>query len=579
MVKMPLHAVAALAALSMIVPAAARQERGEEPAAPVFAERVEVEIVNLDVVVTDRRGEPVTGLTREDFTLRVDGEPTTIDNFYVVEPEGARTETPAPAPASPAAPQPPAPPSAAAPATEQDLHLMILFDARRATPGEQKRVTRQLAAALEGGLQGRGAVGYYDGGIKLNQPFTSDGAALASAIRDMADLEVGSYTEAFELRNLLRDLEENTGGQDALATIQFYAERQAAETMRTLEALSGQVDALAGLPGRKMLLYVSGGLDLKPGEALLTAARIRSGGVGPRRLGGPAAPLERASGLPNLTAALRELTDRANSGRVVFYAIATGAASFGPVLGPEYQGSTGSNFWSPATETMLRAGLGSGLEMMAEVTGGDALTRSDNYDLMGEWLERDAGHVYSLGFRAPEGQPGRSHRVKVDVPGRGGLTVRHRESFGVATPVERASERTLAALLWGQADNPLGIAAEPLPAERSGEDRDLVVLPVLVKAPFANLTLLPDGEVHRGRITILVVAEDAEGRLSEVQTVEAAIAIPADRLDQALAGVAGYRVGLLLRPGPHRLGIGVRDEVGNVVATLILEHDVAAPPR
>jgi hypothetical protein len=89
---------------------------------------------------------------------------------------------------------------------------------------------------------------------------------------------------------------------------------------------------------------------------------------------------------------------------------------------------------------------------------------------------------------------------------------------------------------------------------------------------------LPEGKVHRGRITILVVAQDGEGRLSEVQTIEAPIAIPAAQLEQALAGVAGYRVPLLVRPGPHRLAIAVRDEIGNVVATLVVEHDVPAPP-
>ena len=594
---------AVLAALLLALPGAVRAQPPEQdpPDTPLFLERLDVEIVNLDVVVTDRRGRPVTGLTREDFELRVDGEPTPIENFYAVGPEGPPTETGpegpptetgpegppiAAAPPEEAAPEPappaePAPLPAAESPPAHGLHLVILFDNRRGTPGERKRVTRQLAATLEEGFGGRASVAHYDGGIKVHQPFTSDGAALAAAIRDMAELKVGGYSEAFELRNLLRDLEGNSDRADVLARIEFYAEHQAAETMRVLEALAGQVDALAGLPGRKMLLYVSGGLDLKPGEALLNAARMRFSEPGPRRIGpqGVQEGVERTNGPPNLTAAVRELTDRANSGRVVFYAIATGAASFSPVLGPEHGGDIGGNFWTPATETMLQAGLGSGLEMMAEVTGGDALTRSDNYDLMGERIEQDAGHVYSLGFRAPEGEPGRGHRVKVEVAGRDRLTVRHRESFVVATPVERASERTLAALLWGRADNPLGIAAEPLAPERSERDRDLVVLPVLVKAPFAHLTLLPDGEVHRGQITILVVAEDAEGRLSEVQTVEAPIAIPAARLDEALRGVAGYRVGLLLRPGPHRLAIGVRDEIGNVVATLIFEHDVAAPPR
>jgi len=42
------------------------------------------------VTVTDRRGDPVRGLTRDDFEVFEDGVPQAITNFYGVEPPPPR---------------------------------------------------------------------------------------------------------------------------------------------------------------------------------------------------------------------------------------------------------------------------------------------------------------------------------------------------------------------------------------------------------------------------------------------------------------------------------------------------------
>src|SRR6476620_11665513 len=47
-------------------------------------ESIEVRVVNVDVVVTDRDGKPVTGLTKEDFEILEDKRPQKITNFYEV---------------------------------------------------------------------------------------------------------------------------------------------------------------------------------------------------------------------------------------------------------------------------------------------------------------------------------------------------------------------------------------------------------------------------------------------------------------------------------------------------------------
>lgn len=55
----------------------------EEGAAPAtsFHDQVGVEIVNIDVFVTDGRDRPVHGLTREDFELEIDGREVPIACF------------------------------------------------------------------------------------------------------------------------------------------------------------------------------------------------------------------------------------------------------------------------------------------------------------------------------------------------------------------------------------------------------------------------------------------------------------------------------------------------------------------
>ena len=50
-----------------------------------YVETVDVTVVNLDVYVTDKKGEPVTGLTRDDFEVFENGRPVAISNFFAVE--------------------------------------------------------------------------------------------------------------------------------------------------------------------------------------------------------------------------------------------------------------------------------------------------------------------------------------------------------------------------------------------------------------------------------------------------------------------------------------------------------------
>src|SRR3982751_3934822 len=61
-----------------------------------LVERIEVRVANIDVVVTDRSGAPVHGLTKEDFELFESGKPQTITNFSEVRADAAESTDVAP---------------------------------------------------------------------------------------------------------------------------------------------------------------------------------------------------------------------------------------------------------------------------------------------------------------------------------------------------------------------------------------------------------------------------------------------------------------------------------------------------
>jgi len=89
----------ALAAALVCAPGAESQE--EPPPAPEEPRPTfegEVELVTVDVVVTDEEGRPVTGLTVEDFTVKEEGEPQGVSSFEAVELPASPSDVASPRP-------------------------------------------------------------------------------------------------------------------------------------------------------------------------------------------------------------------------------------------------------------------------------------------------------------------------------------------------------------------------------------------------------------------------------------------------------------------------------------------------
>ena len=117
----------ALVALALLLPVAGLAQKPPEP--PRVAGAVETSILELDAVVTDKEGRPVSGLKASDFEVKIGGKRVPIENFYerrTLSPGAA--EAGAPEPGEPTAPPAAAAATAAAEVRRPPQHLVLFLD-------------------------------------------------------------------------------------------------------------------------------------------------------------------------------------------------------------------------------------------------------------------------------------------------------------------------------------------------------------------------------------------------------------------------------------------------------------------
>jgi VWFA-related protein len=135
-----LGAGVALAAQQSQAPPSAEQAKAAAP--PTFPARVEQ--VTVDVVVVDKKGNPITGLTRDDMTVTEDGTPQTITTFQAVE----LPDTPLPSP-----PPPPQVSVNTGREDEEGRTFVIVFDDVHITPWKANQAKAAVASFLEKGVR------------------------------------------------------------------------------------------------------------------------------------------------------------------------------------------------------------------------------------------------------------------------------------------------------------------------------------------------------------------------------------------------------------------------------------------
>ena len=576
----------------------------EAPPSELFIERMDVDVVNIEVYVTDKKGRPVLDLVPADFQIFEDGRPVALSNFYAVTPRAAAP--PEEAPAAPQAveaasekPEAFEPP----PAAERPLNVVLFFDDFNLSPPMRARVVRDLRPFVEKQLrpEDRVMVVSFDGSLRVVQSFTND-RTLVSAAVDRVVEEVSSSGAAnhFERASILRSIAQvnlptavarsgdrqppSDSGSIAVSQaasvfseIQSYAQRHQNQTFVTLGALSALSESLSGLPGRKAVVYMSEGLSLRPGETLyrawenkFLALRGEAAGTGLEQLLDMSSTVGGSTVELNVERAFQKMARQASDQGVTFYGLRpstpfssisaadVGSFDFGALDSPG-----GGQAYSAGLASIDNANRGGSMRLLADITGGFAITNAGTFNVALDRLRNDFDTYYSLGYTPQRPRDDKQHKIEVRLPGREDLEVRHRTRYRDRSRSEQMRQRTLAVLAYGTGANPLQVSvelAQTLPAEDPGHRR----VPVLVKVPMANLSLLPQEEELVGLVSFHIGARDEAGRTSPIRSVSVPIRISKGELQQAAGRMAAHHFLLEMYPRDHEVTVGVRDEVADV---------------
>ena len=125
--------------------------------------------------------------------------------------------------------------------------------------------------------------------------------------------------------------------------------------------------------------------------------------------------------------------------------------------------------------------------------------------------------------------------------------------------------RTLAALSFGVADNPLGVQVSVTTEPKPGEGAQLAT--VLVSVPLGNLAFAARTVSHDCDLGLWLAARDSDGRVIRAPKAKFQVSVPNDRLLTALNQTASYTFKVPLKLGGGAFAVTVRDEIAMQAAT------------
>lgn len=534
--------------------------------APRIGETVEVSIVNVDVFVTDRDGNRVHGLTQNDFEIYENGKLQPISNFaeYVGDVERGTVSVDAAARAAPAA----------APAPREKRTVLLFFEQTRLPRfAVEKLVTsvRQMVHGLVGPGDAVSIVLWSPGGI-VHTEFTND----LSLFDDALD-RVGNYAVKAEVdvaRQQQDDLDDvhifeegikaiaatvqgasplPPAGPESSAAVSFYMMRAYNEMQVRVAAINSAINSMSGIEGKKILLLATRRLGEVAGAEYAFAAGVKFLPF----------QLKQRYGVEHLT---DSIIANANASGITIYpvnlpglAMVSNEASrdIAPNVGDEYA----------ATHlTLINENVS--LQNIAESTGG--VTAAGAVDIV-KLLPRIADDVtdyYSLAYRVPASGGDYTREIEVKMRDRN-YVVRSRRQFVEKSEDTRMRDRLRATLFRAKQDSQVDIAVT---AGQPKKARGVSVLPVSVRIPIADLTVLPQGEGrHSGKFSVYIASAADLGELSDITRKSQPFEISESQLEQANASHFTYDLDVRVNDKTKYLAVGVLDEVGRSYGLMRLD--------
>jgi len=521
--------------LFLLALAAAPAQSAAPQGAPVATIKTQVRRVLVDVVVTNNKGEAVTGLRQADFEVLEDGKPQAIASFE--EHHGAATQPVA-------VPRMPANVYTNFPVMQTtDSVNVLLLDALNTPASDQVFVRSEMIKYLTTIPAGtRVAIFTLASQLRMLQGMTTDSSVLLAVLKNpkawpQPSLLLRSDVEKdADQRRIDFMVQEQQGPvpQDPAAALNtpdpinaareflhdtdtFQAEERIGLTLQALEQLGRY---LSGIPGRKNVIWFSGAFP----DGILPDSDLTD-------------PFK---GIHSFQDQVRRTTDLLATAQVAIYPV----AAEGLVSDSQFQTNNREisqrraarqaqdEIHAMRNEEADRNSAHGVMETLAQNTGGKAFYNTNG---LGDALARvvnNGTRYYSLTYAPSNGtMDGKFRRIQVKLTGaKGALEYRRgyyaeEDKAGPASP--KADFDPLLALMGRNLPDysqilfkVLVVPVDPQPApdaKRAGSNPDLkgpftrYRVDFAISVPDLKIDLGPDG-THRGNIEVALVAYDREGK-------------------------------------------------------------------
>jgi len=509
-----------------------------------LVETIEVRVVNVDVVVRDRAGNPVSGLTKDDFEVFEEGVRQTITNLYEVR----RSDVTGPEQSD-------------VPLELRQRRLLVFVDSASLQNAKKQAVLAAVEKFVDQKMrpEDQAMIVSWRLGVHMLSPFTNDKQTLKHAIDQLRRMAPAGEGQQIAIEKAKRDIQEFVRiGQDgvlkwpeayaqAQMDVDGYAQRLSVEQEPMLQAMERMATSMGGLEGKKVLLFVGEHLTGRPGAELYRYAFDAF------------SPYMGQSNLPNLQAItgvsgnrtldmIDDVAKRASENGVAIYAIGTAQSA--------HEISADNNATLDYTESFSRAAsTGSALKAMASATGGVAVTQTTNFELAFDIINKDLDSYYSLGYRPPESR-GTPRKVVVKLKNPKYL-VRARETVVIKSSDDQMTDRVIANLYTDGASSawPISVATGP-PSSDGGKFR----IPVKVTMP-STITLLPQNQKLVGGFILYFVVGSGDGHTSEVMRRPQGLGIPPFAEQAVRAKPMTFTTAIRVNPGENVLSVGIIDQI------------------
>jgi VWFA-related protein len=539
----------------LLVPALARAQEDE-------VVKVKSNLVNIDVIVKDKKGKYISDLKAEDFVITENGQPQKIEFFDAPLAHGETHKASEVTTAAPATPTPPA--------TAPRNYVSLVLDFQSTDIANLKRVREGAIKYVREQVTDSDAVAVLavTHSLQLVQSFTQDKTRLIAALENLGAAPDSKNFEQRDIAENIANLRENlTGAPTATGNITTNAGGSAAARVMIMQRVLAQFIQLRtalslqqARPVLAALAAIAEGLRPIPGKKTLVL--FSQGFVTPAVLDWQ----------------VQSTIDIANRANVAIYIIDSAGLRASAPTG-SYIPSTPLSGISAATnqeqrikavggETVFDTARQEGLTREYDVlyrlsgdTGGKFLKGNNDIGLGLERINEEIQARYTLAYRSTnQNFDGSFRKVKIEVR-RPDLQIVSRNGYYAIPPEEivllsPADKKLLASFNEAQASPglPLFVSITPFRV-REG----LYTVPLAIEMPPSAVKFERKGEQRSMQLEVLGVLKSGERIISRLGG-NFDVNLSAADYDQILNNNIFYRQDLQLAAGEYTIDLIVKDK-------------------